>query len=471
MPVPPGFIITTEAFRCREIIDSYPPAEQNFKEQILQQISDIEKVTAKKFGDSKNPLLFSVRSGSAISQPGMMDTFLNVGMNEKIATGIEKHTGNAWFAWDCYRRFLQCYGMASGLERDDFDAIISELKRRAGVRFKRELTGMQMRKVAMTYKKMIVNAGIDIIDDPFEQLYFTIKKVFGSWEGPKARTYRKIMGISDDWGTAATVQEMIFGNISQQSGTGVFFTHNPRWSEDSLRLWGDFTIGNQGEDVASGLVTTLPISIIQQDIEMRETDITLESHFPEIFKALKKLANELIHIRGWSPQEMEFTFESPRVEDLYLMQTRDMTIRERKKVLTFDLGDIEEDELLGHGIGVSGGAMSGRIVFDLEEIDQWRTVEPETFLILARGDTVPDDIREIYAADGLLTARGGVTSHAAVVAYRLGKTCIVGCGNLACNEKEKSCRFNEAHFKSGDYLSIDGREGSVYRGLIKLQEL
>jgi pyruvate,orthophosphate dikinase len=167
---------------------------------------------------------------------------------------------------------------------------------------------------------------------------------------------------------------------------------------------------------------------------------------------------------------MEFTFESPRVEDLYLMQTRDMTIRERKKVLTFDLDDITEDKLLGHGIGVSGGAMSGRIVFDLEEIDQWRIVEPETILILARGDTVPDDIREIYAADGLLTARGGVTSHAAVVAYRLGKTCIVGCGNLVCNEKEKSCLFNEAHFKSGDYLSIDGREGSVYRGLIKVQE-
>ena len=168
---------------------------------------------------------------------------------------------------------------------------------------------------------------------------------------------------------------------------------------------------------------------------------------------------------------MEFTFESPRVEDLYLMQTRDMTIRERKKVLNFDLDDITEDKLLGHGIGVSGGAMSGRIVFDLEEIDQWRTAEPETILILARNDTVPDDIREIYAADGLLTARGGVTSHAAVVAYRLGKTCIVGCGNLVCDEKEKSCRFNEAHFKSGDYLSIDGREGSVYRGLIKVQEL
>ena len=470
MPVPPGFIITTEAFRCREIIDGYSPAKQNFKEQIIHQISDIEKISGKTFGDPKNPLLFSVRSGSAISQPGMMDTFLNVGMNEKIATGIAQQTGNAWFAWDSYRRFLQCYGMASGLERDDFDAVISELKRRAGVQFKKQLTGPQMRKVALTYKSLIINSGIDVIDDSFEQLYFTIKKVFSSWESPKARTYRKIMGISNDWGTAATIQEMVFGNVSQQSGTGIFFTHNPRWSEDSLRLWGDFTIGNQGEDVASGLVNTLPISIIQQDIEMRETDITLESHFAEIYKALKDLANELIHVRGWGPQEMEFTFESPRAEDLFLMQTRDMAIRERKKVLTFDLDDITKEKLLGHGVGVSGGAMSGRIVFDLKEIEQWKSKEPETSLILVRGDTVPDDIREIYAADGLLTARGGVTSHAAVVAYRLEKTCIVGCGNLVCNEKEKNCRFDNAEFKSGDYLSIDGREGSVYRDLIRVKE-
>jgi len=278
------------------------------------------------------------------------------------------------------------------------------------------------------------------------------------------------MGISDDWGTAVTVQEMVYGNISQKSGTGVFFTHNPRWSEDSLRLWGDFTIGNQGEDVASGLVNTLPISIIQQDVEMRETDITLESHFPEIYKALKNWANELIHIKEWSPQEIEFTFESSNVQDLYMLQSRDMTIRERKKVLAFDLADLKEHPLLGHGIAVSGGAMSGRIVFDLPEIDQWRAAEPETSLILVRGDTVPDDIREIYAADGLLTARGGVTSHAAVVAHRLGKTCIVGCGNLVCNEREKSCQFNEAKFKSGDYLSIDGREGSIYQNLVKVKE-
>ncbi|MGD2030216.1 MAG: PEP/pyruvate-binding domain-containing protein [Desulfobacterales bacterium] len=469
LPIPPGFIITTEAFRCREILDSYPPAKQNFREQLKKHIADLEKLTGKTFGDPKNPLLFSVRSGSSISQPGMMDTFLDVGMNEEIAAGIAERTGNAWFAWDSYRRFLQCYGMAFGLERDDFDAIISEMKRRAGIGFKREFAGMQMRKVAMTYKSMIKNSGIDIIEDPFEQLYVTIKKVFGSWESSKARTYRKIIGISDDWGTAATVQEMVYGNLSRQSGAGVIFTHNPRWSEDTLRLWGDFTIGNQGEDVASGLVNTLPISIIQQDIEMRETDITLETHFPEIYDALKGWANELIHIKGWSPQEMEFTFESPNIEGLYLLQCRDMAIRERKEVLTFDLGDITEDKLLGHGIGVSGGAMSGRIVFDLKEIDQWRTTEPETSLVLVRNDTVPDDIREIYAADGLLTARGGVTSHAAVVAYRLGKTCIVGCGDLVCKEKEKSCRFNQVVLKSGDRISIDGREGSVYQGIIKVK--
>ena len=470
LPVPPGFIITTEAFRCRELIDGFPAAEQNFRSQVERHITGLEKLTGKAFGNPRNPLLFSVRSGSAISQPGMMDTFLNVGMNEEIATGIAKRTNNAWFAWDSYRRFLQCYGMAFDLERDDFDAIISEMKRRAGIQFKRDFTGQQMRKVAMTYKGMIKNSGIDILEDPLEQLYMTIKKVFASWESPKAKTYRKIMGISDDWGTATTVMEMVYGNVSRQSGSGVCFTHNPRWSEDILRLWGDFSIGNQGEDVASGLVTTLPISIKQQGIEMRETDIILETHFPEIYNTLKGWANEFIHTKSWGPQEIEFTFEGPRPENLFMLQTRDMTIRERKKVLTFNLEDIKDNTVLGHGIGVSGGAMSGRVVFTLEEIDKWRKLEPDSALILIRGDIVPDDIKEIYATDGLLTARGGVTSHAAVVAYRLGKTGVVGCGNLICNEKEKFCLINQVHFKSGDFISINGREGSVYQGALKVQE-
>ena len=470
LPVPPGFIITTEVFRCREIVDSYPPAEKNFREQVAENISALEKFKDKSFGDPANPLLLSIRSGSSISQPGMLDTFLNVGINEKIVEGIAARTGNAWFAWDNYRRFLQCYGMSFDIERNAFDAIISDFKKRSGLPYKREFTGEQMREIALTYKKIINDAKIYIVENPLEQLHLTIKKVFGSWNSSKAKTYRKIIGISDDWGTAVTVQEMVFGNLSNSSGSGVIFTHNPRWPGDSLRLWGDFTLGNQGEDVVAGLVKTLPISINQQEIEMRETDITLETHFPEIYKALKKWANELIYKKGWTPQEIEFTFESPSIKDLYLLQTRDMAMRERKKSPTFDPEEINKAKYLGRGIGVSGGAMNGRVVFTLEDINKWRKSEPKTSLILVRGDTVPDDIREIDAADGLLTARGGLTSHAAVVAHRLGKTCVIGSGNLTCNEKEKSCLFNQLLLKSGDYISIEGQEGSVYQGKVKVKK-
>jgi pyruvate,orthophosphate dikinase len=469
-PVPPGFIITTEVFRCREIIESYPPAEQNFKEKILQNISVLEKATGKIFGDGQNPLLLSVRSGSSISQPGMMDTLLDVGNNEEITEGIAGKTGNAWFAWDNYRRFLQCYGMAFGLKRDDFDAIISESKQRLRIPLKKEFTGEQMREVALRYKDLVRSAGIEVVEDPHEQLFLAIKGVLASWDAPRAMAYRRIIGISEDWGTAVTVQAMVYGNISQQSGTGVVFTHNPRWSADTLKLWGDFTIGNQGEDVVAGLVKTMPISIFQQEIEMRETDVTLETHFPEIYRALEDWAHELIDERGWSPQEIEFTFEGPSREDLYLLQTRDMAIRERKAVLAFDFEEDPQALYLGHGVGVSGGALSGRLVFTLEEIEEWRVTEPNTNLILARNDTVPDDIQEIHAADGLLTARGGLTSHAAVIAHRLGKTCVVGCTNLYCNEKEKYCEFNQLKIKSGEHISIDGHEGSVYQGLTKVKE-
>jgi len=470
LPIPSGFIITTEVFRCREVISNYPPAEQHFKEQVAQHIENVEKTTGLRFGNRENPLLFSVRSGSSISQPGMMDTFLNVGMNEEITQGIVARTRNSWFAWDNYRRFLQCYGMSFGLERDDFDAIISESKEALGLPYKRDFTGEQMRRVALTYKQMIQDAGIEIEESPLEQLLQIIKKVFDSWESDKAKTYRKIIGISDDWGTAVTVQSMVFGNIAHNSGSGVLFTHNPRWSGDTLRLWGDFTIGNQGEDVVSGLVRTLPVSLVQQDYEMRETDVTLETHFPEIYNALKDWANELIYDKGWSPQEMEFTFESPNVTDLFLLQTRDMVIRGITKTYTFDPEDAKVRKLLGHGIGVSGGAMSGRMVFNLEEIDMWRDKEPETPLILVRSDTVPDDIREIYASDGLLTARGGLTSHAAVVAHRLGKTCVVGCNGLVCNEKKKECEYSKTVLKSGEYISIDGQLGAVYLGKMKIEE-
>jgi pyruvate,orthophosphate dikinase len=302
------------------------------------------------------------------------------------------------------------------------------------------------------------------------QLHQTIQKVLDSWESPKARTYRQIMGISDDWGTAVTIQVMTFGNLSQQSGSGVVFTHNPRWAGESLSLWGDFTTGNQGEDVVSGLVQTLPISIKQQELECRETDITLETHYPKIYATMLDFAHDLVDEKGWSPQEMEFTYESPSKKHLYILQTRDMAIRERKRVLTFDPQEKERSIYLGHGLGVSGGAMSGRLVFNLEEVDNWRKKEPDTMLILVRGDTVPDDIKEIFATDGLLTARGGVTSHASVVAHRLEKTCVVGCGDMICDEKNGTVVFSQRRLYSGDCISIDGREGSVYEGLLKIKE-
>ena len=471
LPVPPAFIITTEAFRCREIIEGFFPATANFKEQLARQIVFLEKITGKCFGNPQNPLLFSVRSGSSISQPGMMDTFLNVGINQEITNGIADLTGNTWFAWDCYRRFLQCYGMAMGLERDAFDAVISGAKEKLGLSLKKHFSGEQMKNVALTYKQLIQDNGFPILENSLDQLHMTIKNVFASWNSAKARTYRKIMGISDDWGTAVTIQEMVFGNLSDSSGSGVFFTHNPRWSGDSLSLWGDFTLQNQGEDVVSGLVRTMPISIKQQDIEMRDTDYTLESHFNDIYKELKSWATTLIEDKGWSPQEMEFTFEGSGIKDLYLLQTRDMSMREHKKVLTFDLKTEEHQDFLGNGIGVSGGAMSGRIVFTLAEVQKYREQEPKTSLILLRNDTVPDDIKEVYAADGLLTARGGVTSHASVVAHRLNKTCVVGCGALICDEKEKFAGFGKVILHTGDHISIDGREGSVYQGAVKINQL
>jgi len=468
--VPPGFIVTTEVFRCREVIESYAPAQHNFHEQIIHHLRGLEQVTGKIFGDPAHPLLLSVRSGSSISQPGMMDTLLDVGNNQEITAGVAARSGNAWFAWDNYRRFLQNYGMAHDLTRDDFDAVIDRFKQRLGIPLKRHFSGEQMREVALAYRRLIEAAGVEVIDSPFEQLLMAIRRVLASWESPKALAYRRIMGISDDWGTAIAIQAMVYGNLSSESGTGVIFTHNPRWARDVLKLWGDFTTANQGEDVVSGLVRTMPISLFQQEIEMRETDVTLETHFPEIYRELQRWAHVLIDDHGWSPQEIEFTFESPAAADLYMLQTRDMAIRESPKVLAFDLEVPPHDRLLGHGIGVSGGAMSGRLVFSLDEIETWRQREPATHLILARMDTVPDDIREINAADGLLTARGGLTSHAAVVAHRLGKTCVVGCGSLECSEREKQCRFPSGMLKTGDHLSIDGHEGSVYRGVIKLRE-
>jgi pyruvate,orthophosphate dikinase len=468
LPVPSGFVITTEFFRFRELIDIYEPAHKNFTELIDREISRLEKQTGMEFGSPDNALLVSVRSGSAISQPGMLDSYLNVGINEDIVNGIINKTGQEWFAWDCYRRFLQSYGMSFGITRNEFDSIIEDYKRSKSVLLKKDLAPGIMKEVSLAYKSFIQSKGIELEESPKEQLYIAVQRVLNSWDSSKAKSYRRIMGISDDWGTAVTVQTMVFGNLSQESGSGVLFTHSPRFSTDKLRPWGDYTIGNQGEDVVSGLVVTHPVSKFQAVIEKRSEETSLENRFPEIYSELRDIAKILVYENQWAPQDIEFTFEGPERKDLRILQTRDMEMRGEKSVSTFESASDIFDKFLGHGIGVSGGALSGRTVFDLDDIRKWKEREPETPLLLIRGDTVPDDINEISAADGLLTARGGATSHAAIVANRLNKTCVVGCRDLVCLEKEKKFILHGKEVQSGDFISINGSEGSIFLGKMKV---
>ncbi len=470
LPVPSGFVITTEVFRFRELIENYKPARKNFTELIDREISKLEQITGKEFGSPDNALLVSVRSGSAISQPGMLDSYLNVGINEKIVEGIANKTGRKWFAWDSFRRFLQSYGMSFGITRNEFDSIINDFKRNNSVEFKQDLPSKIMKEVSLAYKSFIRSKGIDLEESPKEQLYIAIQRVLNSWESDKAKTYRKIMGISDDWGTAVTVQAMVFGNLSQDSGSGVLFTHSPRFSTDKLRPWGDYTIGNQGEDVVSGLVMTHPLSVFQADIENRSAEFALEKKFPEIYSALRDIAKMLVYDNQWAPQDIEFTFEGPERKDLMILQTRDMEMREKESLPSFESASEMSDKFLGHGIGVSGGALSGRTVFDLDDIRYWKEKEPETPLILIRGDTVPEDIKEISTADGLLTARGGATSHAAIVANRLDKTCVVGCRDLVCIERDKKFLLKDKTVMAGDFISINGSEGSIFLGKMKVSD-
>ncbi|MBW2645656.1 MAG: hypothetical protein JRE23_05690 [Deltaproteobacteria bacterium] len=470
LPVPFGFIITTEVFRCRRVINSFRHARKDLVENIYRHVKEIEEQTGEEFGNPGNPLLFSVRSGAAIAMPGMMDTFLNVGINEEIAEGLIRKTGQEWFAWDNYRRFLQSWGMSFGIPRETFHAQMVEHKTRHKVVRKRGFTANQMRALALKYREAVEATGVKITDDPKEQLLQSIHQVFESWHSAKSRAYREIMGISDNWGTAVIVQEMVFGNLTTSAGSGVLFTHNINKSVDRIIPWGDYTIGGQGEDVVAGLVQTQPISIEQKGAEGRQQDPSLEEAFPVVFHMLRESAKTLVYENNWTAQEIEFTFEGNSADKLHILQSRDMVVGKIQTFPHFVVTNELKKSSLAKGVGVCGGALSGKAVFTLNEIKWFRLHEPQTRLILIRPDTVPDDVREISAADGLLTSRGGATSHASIVAHHLGKTCVVGCRKLTVLEQEKRAIINKHSIASGDFLSIDGKEGSVYYGTHPITE-
>jgi pyruvate,orthophosphate dikinase len=461
--IPHGFILTTENFRCYKLFKRYHGLWREYETLIKEAIKFIEERTHKKYNHPANPLLLSVRSGATISMPGMMSSILNVGINPEIAEGLAKETQNLWFAWDTYRRFLQSWAMAQGVPRDFFNRLMREHKRKYGVKMKREFAGAEMQELALLYRSEVEKLGIPVIDDPWEQLFKSIELILNSWYHQKAVYYRELMEIAEEWGTAIIVQQMVFGNRGPRSGTGVTFTTSPHGKFPRILLWGDYTPYNQGEDIVSGLVNAYPISIEQKKLEKRE-GLSLEEAFPEIYQSLLDLAYYIVYEKGWDHQEIEFTFESEKPEDLYILQVRDIILREEKILPYFQKKALEHLEYLGRGIGVSGSLVSGRVVFALEDIISLKdTRDP---LILLRYDTVPDNIREISLVEGLLTARGGQTSHAAIVAGRLGKVCVVGCEELRIDEMEKSAKLNGKEISLGDWITLNGITGDIYKGKI-----
>ncbi len=468
-PVPPAFVITTEVFRCREVVFGFSKARQELMRQIREALNTIEEQTGRVFGSSEKPLLLSVRSGSAISMPGMMATVHNVGQNSDLVEEFVKTHGNEYFAWDNYRRFLQSWAMVYGVEREDFQGLMDEAKARHQVALKRQFTPEQMKELALNYQKLVRRRGLGIPDDPWLQLIGAVEMVLDSWDNQKALDYRRVMDVSSSWGTAVIVQAMVFGNRSEGAGAGVLFTAHPYRKVQRVALWGDYAFGDQGEDIVSGLVSSYAISLEQAALDGRTPEETLEVKFPEVYQRLLSIARELVYEKRWSPQEIEFTFEGPQADDLYLLQTRDMiTIKQKEHLNVFIETDKLAQSILAKGIGVSGSALSGKAVFTDEDIAQLRAKEPETPLILIRQDTVPEDITVISLTDGLLTSRGGQTSHASVVAVRLEKTCVVGCKQLRVFERY--CEVNGRHIGFGDHVSIDGRNGLLLIGNHPIRE-
>ena len=477
LPVPQGFTITTEA--CTQYYEDGREINEEIQGQINEYIVKMEEITGKKFGDKENPLLVSVRSGARASMPGMMDTILNLGLNETVVEAIAEKSGNARWAWDCYRRFIQMYSdVVMEVGKKYFEELIDKMKADRGVKQDVELTAEDLKELAGQFKaEYKEKIGEDFPDDPKEQLMGAVKAVFRSWDNPRANVYRRDNDIPYSWGTAVNVQSMAFGNMGDDCGTGVAFTRDPATGEK--KLMGEFLKNAQGEDVVAGVRTPMPIAQMEQE-------------FPEAFKEFVKVCETLEnHYRDM--QDMEFTVENRK---LYMLQTRngkrtapaalriacelvdEGKITKEEAVSRIDAKALDQllhpnfDEAalkaalpIGEALPASPGAAAGKVYFDAEMAKLHH--EAGLKVILVRLETSPEDIEGMHAAEGILTARGGMTSHAAVVARGMGTACVAGCGDIKFAEDGKSFTLGGKTVKEGDYISLDGSTGKIYLGEIR----
>ena len=477
LPVPQGFTITTEA--CTQYYEDGRQINDEIMAQIMEAITKMEGVTGKKFGDKENPLLVSVRSGARASMPGMMDTILNLGLNEDVVNVLAEKSGNARWAWDCYRRFIQMYSdVVMEVGKKYFEELIDEMKAKRGVKQDVELTAEDLHELAEQFKaEYKAKIGADFPTDPKEQLMGAIKAVFRSWDNPRANVYRRDNDIPYSWGTAVNVMPMVFGNLNNESGTGVAFTRDPATGEN--KLMGEFLINAQGEDVVAGVRTPMPIAQMEQE-------------FPEAYAEFLKVC-ETLENHYHDMQDMEFTVENKK---LYMLQCRngkrtapaalkiacDLVDEghktEEEAVLMidprnldtllhpqFDAAALKAATPMGKGLGASPGAACGKIVFTAEDAEAWNARGEK--VVLVRLETSPEDITGMKASQGILTVRGGMTSHAAVVARGMGTCCVSGCGDIAMDEENKKFTLAGKEFHEGDWISIDGTTGNIYDGEIK----
>lgn len=462
--VPQGFVLTADLHRHRAGLWGSAASRAALADRVSGGVAAIARASGLRLGDPARPLLLSVRGGSAISMPGMLETLLNVGTNRAVVEGMARDPERAWAAWDADRRFLQGWGMAHGIPREPFDAIILAEKRRRGVTRKSHLPVAAMRRLAHAYRDVVGDHGAPPPDDPMEQLLACIRIVQESWRSERARLYRGELHIAEEWGTAVTVQRMVFGNLGRRSGTGVMLTRDPRHESRALHLYGDFVIQAQGDDVVSGLVATFPLTERQRLAGEGGGRRSLEAGFPEIHAGLRELARVLVEQEGMNHQEVEFTFESDRADGLYVLQTRDTVAAPPAQATAFAPDAGLEPSRIGGGIGAGGGALSGRVAHTADDIRELRRRWPDEPIVLLRRDTVPEDVPLVLQVDGLLTALGGATSHAAVAAQRLGKTCVVGCRTLDVSERPGGSSMGDHVLATGDPIAIDGFDGSVYLG-------